>query len=365
MLKLKQGRLLEYAALAEKDGIYSTEALMPEIQTIHRHILETERRHPHATGAFTGLLQHIALAAKVVAAEVRRAGLKDVLGATGESNVQGEEVQKLDTLAHETLKKLMTESGYLAAMASEEIKDVIIVPKESRGAYVVNFDPLDGSSNIDANVSIGTIFSILPCRTSENREPTKEDCMQSGRNQLASGYVLYGSSTMFVYTTGAGVQGFTYEPTIGEFLLSHPDIRTPDYGTIYSVNMGNQRYWSEGVKRYIDDLHEKNTERQTPYSCRYIGSLISDFHRNLLYGGIFLYPADTKKDPDNPKPKLRLLYEANPLAFIVEQAGGAACSDKEDILDIIPTDLHQRVPLFIGSRKNIEELKWYIKKYDK
>ncbi len=339
---------------------------MPELVTIQRHILETERKFPHATGRFTGLLQHIALASKVVAAEVRRAGLKNILGATGKSNVQGEQVQKLDKLAHETLSKLMMESGYLAVMASEEEENVILVPDDyRRGAYVVNFDPLDGSSNIDANVSIGTIFSILPRLTPQDRHPTMEDCMQPGRRQLAAGYVLYGSSTMFVYTTGAGVHGFTYDPTIGEFVLSHPNIKTPDYGKIYSINMGNKRYWSEGVKQYIEDLHDKDEERQTPYSCRYIGSLVSDFHRNLLYGGIFLYPADNKKNPDVFKPKLRLLYEANPLAYVVEQAGGAACDGSTDILDIMPDDLHQRVPLFIGSRRNIEDLREYIRKFDR
>ncbi len=338
---------------------------MSEIITIGRHVLDTERNFPKATGQFTGLLQHIALACKIVAAEVRCAGLVDVIGSTGRSNVQGEVVQKLDILAHETLAKLMVESEYLAAMASEEVENVIIVPNDyRRGNYVVNFDPLDGSSNIDANVSIGTIFSILPRKTKSDSKPTEVDCMQPGNKQLASGYVIYGSSTMFVYTTGVGVHGFTYDPTIGTFLLSHPNIRIPEYGKIYSVNTGNQRFWTEGVRRYIDSLHDEDAERNTPFSSRYIGSLVADFHRNLLYGGIFLYPADNKKDRKVFKPKLRLLYEANPLAFVVEQAGGKASNGSQRIMDIEPTELHQRVPLIIGSKVNVEEAERFIAKYD-
>jgi len=338
---------------------------MSDIITIQRHMTETMRKFPHATGQFTALLVHISVAAKIVAAEVRRAGLVDVIGATGISNVQGEDVQKLDILAHDTLVKLMTESGYLAAMASEEVEDIIPVPDDHRrGKYVVNFDPLDGSSNIDANVSIGTIFSILPRANSEDSPPTEADCMQPGNRQLAAGYVIYGSSTVFVYSTGAGVHGFTYDPIIGTFLLSHPYIRTPEYGKIYSINTGNQRFWTEGVRRYIDSLHDKDSKRKTPFSSRYIGSLVADFHRNLLYGGIFLYPADNKKDPNVFKPKLRLLYEANPLAYIVEQAGGKASDGRVPIMDIEPTELHQRVPLIIGSKKNVEEVEEYIRKYE-
>lgn len=337
---------------------------MGEIITIDRHIAETQRRFPDATGRFTGLLQHIALAAKIIASEVRRAGLGDILGSSGTSNIQGEVVQKLDVLANDTFTNLMLESGYIAVMASEEVEDVITVPDDyRRGGYVVNFDPLDGSSNIDANVSIGTIFSILPRLTSHDQQPEKEDCMQPGHRQLASGYILYGSSMIFVYTTGAGVHGFTLEPSIGEFLLSHPSIQTPEYGTIYSTNTGNQNLWSEGIRKYIQSLHSNDPERKTPYSSRYVGSLVSDFHRNLLYGGIFLYPAD-KKDPSKPEGKLRLLYEANPLAYVIEQAGGRASNGVQNILDINPTKLHQRVPLFIGSRKNVDELEEYIRKYD-
>lgn len=338
---------------------------MGEVVTIDRHILETERKFPHARGRFTGLIQHIALAAKIVAAHVRRAGLVDIIGSIGKSNIQGEEVQKLDILAHDTLAKLMVESGYLAVMASEEVEDVIIVPNDyRRGSYVVNFDPLDGSSNIDANISVGTIFSILPRVTPKDQKPSKVDCMQTGRKQLAAGYILYGSSTMFVYSTGAGVHGFTYDPTVGEFLLSHQDIVIPEYGTIYSTNTGNMQYWSKGVQNYILDMQKYDKERQTPFSSRYVGSMVADFHRNLLYGGIFLYPSDTKKDPNKPKPKLRLLYEANPMAYIIEQAGGRASDGYNNILDIEPESLHQRVPLFIGSRKNVDELEKYIQKHD-
>jgi fructose-1,6-bisphosphatase I len=339
---------------------------MSELITINRHILDTQRKFPHATGTFTGLLQYIATAAKVVAREVRRAGLAQHIGVTGEVNIQGEIQQKLDLLAHDTLAKLMVESGYLAVMGSEEEDHEIVTPNDHRrGGYVVNFDPLDGSSNIDANVPTGTIFSILPRVTSSREEPSAIDCMQTGRRQVAAGYILYGSATMFVYSTGAGTHGFTLDPTIGEFLLTHPDIMTPEYGKYYSVNTGNRLFWSDGVRRFVDDLNLDDKAHDKPFSCRYVGSLVSDFHRNLLYGGIFLYPSDSKKDATNPKPKLRLLYEANPLAFLVEQAGGVASDGYRNILDVQPVDLHQRVPLFIGSRKNVEELESYIKKYDR
>ncbi len=339
---------------------------MFELFTLNRHVLETQRKFPHATGSFTGLLQYIATAAKVVSREVRVASLAQHFGASGTVNVQGEIQQKLDILAHNVLAKLMVESGYIAVMGSEEEDQEIITPNDHRrGGYVVNFDPLDGSSNLDANVPTGTIFSILPRITASREEPSVIDCMQQGRRQVAAGYILYGSATMFVYTTGAGVHGFTLDPTIGEFLLTHPDIKTPDCGTYYSANLGNRLFWSEGVRRYLDDLNLDDSESGKPYSCRYVGSLVADFHRNLLYGGIFLYPSDFKKDPSKPKPKLRLLYEANPLAMLVEQAGGKASDGHRHILDIVPLDLHQRVPLFIGSKKNVEELESYVQRYDR
>lgn len=339
---------------------------MFELFTLNRHILETQRAFPHATGSFTGLLQYIATAAKVVAREVRFANLAQHLGTSGNVNVQGEIQQKLDLLAHNVLSKLMVESGYLAVMGSEEEDQEIVVPNDHRrGGYVVNFDPLDGSSNLDANVPTGTIFSILPRVTSSLEEPSVIDCMQSGRKQVAAGYILYGAATMFIYTTGAGVHGFTLDPTIGEFLLTHPDIKTTEYGTYYSANLGNRLFWSEGVRRYLDDLNLDDKAKGKPFSCRYVGSLVADFHRNLLYGGIFLYPADSRKDKAKFKPKLRLLYEANPMAMLVEQAGGRASDGHRNILDIEPLDLHQRVPLFIGSRKNIDELEAYVQRYDR
>ncbi len=339
---------------------------MFELFTLNRHILETQRAFPHATGSFTGLLQYIATAAKVVAREVRQANLAEHLGTSGAVNVQGEVQQKLDILAHNVLAKLMVESGYLAAMGSEEEDHEIITPNDHRrGQYVVNFDPLDGSSNLDANIPTGTIFSILPRISSSKEEPNVTDCMQPGRRQVAAGYILYGSATMFVYTTGAGVHGFTLDPTIGEFLLTHPNIKTPDYGTYYSANLGNRLFWSEGVRRYLDDLNLDDKEHGKPFSCRYVGSLVADFHRNLLYGGIYLYPSDSKANPGKPKPKLRLLYEANPLAMLVEQAGGKASDGHRHILDIVPQGLHQRVPLFIGSRQNVEELESYINRYER
>lgn len=237
-------------------------------------------------------------------------------------------------------------------MASEENDEVIPIPEQfPKGKYVLLFDPLDGSSNIDANVSIGTIFSIHRKKT-DGENGTLEDCLQKGADQVAAGYIIYGSSTMLVFTTGQGVNGYTLDPSVGEFILSHIDIKTPPKGKIYSVNEGNSRFWDEGTKKYIDSLKEKDSATSRPYSLRYIGSLVADFHRNLLYGGIFLYPTDCK-DPDKPKGKLRLLYEASPLAFIVEQAGGLATTGKENIMDIVPTELHQRVPLIIGSREDV------------
>jgi fructose-1,6-bisphosphatase I len=287
---------------------------------------------------------------------VIRAGLVDVLGATGTTNVQGEKVQKLDVYAHETIMRVLGSTGQLAVVASEEDEDIVQVTEGAPiGRYVVNFDPLDGSSNIDANVNIGTIFSILPRLTRTGRG-THEDVLQAGRRQLCAGYVLYGSSTMLVYTTGDGVHGFTYEPSIGEFLLSHPNIRTPQRGRIYSVNEGNYCTWSEGVKRYVDFLKADDKETGRPYSARYVGSLVADFHRNLLYGGIYMYPGDRK----NPNGKLRLLYEAAPLAFVAEQAGGTASDGKTRIMALAPSALHQRTPLFIGSPDDVKEAESFV-----
>ncbi|MGQ3684100.1 MAG: class 1 fructose-bisphosphatase [Candidatus Loosdrechtia sp.] len=323
-----------------------------KVVTIQRHIVEQERLHPKATGDFTGLLWDLTLAAKTISREVNMAGLVDVLGLTGENNIHGEMVKKLDVYANEKICKSMEHGGHLCIMASEENEDIIPIPEEfPKGKYVLIFDPLDGSSNIEANVCVGTIFSIYRKKTT-GKDASLEDCLRKGTEQVAAGYIIYGSSTMMVYTTGQGVHGFTLDPGIGEFLLSHENIQIPPKGKIYSINEGNANTWDEGTRKYIAYLKERDPSTGRPYSLRYIGSLVADFHRNLLYGGIFLYPADYK-DPEKPKAKLRLLYEADPLAFIVECAGGIASTGKERILDIQATELHQKVPLAIGSRDDV------------
>lgn len=336
---------------------------MPEgkVITIQRHIVEQERSFPTATGDFTGLLWDLTIAAKTISREVNKAGLADILGMTGEKNVHGEAVKKLDMYAHERICKAMEHGGHLCIMASEENEDVIPIPdKYPKGKYVLMFDPLDGSSNIDVNVSVGTIFSVYK-KKSSGTEATVEDCLRKGTEQVAAGYIVYGSSTMMVYTTGQGVHGFTLDPGIGEFLLSHENIRIPSQGKIYSINEGNSNTWDEGTKNYIAYLKENDPSTQRPYSLRYIGSLVADFHRNLLYGGIFLYPLDYK-DPKKPKAKLRLLYEAAPLAFIVEQAGGMASTGKERILDVQAKELHQKVPLVIGSKEDVLTYEKFLSK---
>jgi fructose-1,6-bisphosphatase I len=319
--------------------------------TLSQFVLQQEREHPEASGEFTAVLLDIALAAKMINKEVIRAGLVDVLGEAGTINVQGERVQKLDVFAHRTIMRVLGSTGQLAVVASEEDQDIVQVPDGAPiGKYVVNFDPLDGSSNINAGVNIGTIFSVLP-RVTKDGSGQVEDCLQPGIHQVCAGYVMYGSSTVLVYTTGHGVHGFTFEPDIGEFLLSYPDIRTPHHGRIYSVNEGNYARWSDPMKRYIDWLKEEDEETGRPYSARYVGSLVADFHRNLLYGGLYLYPGDAR----SPLGKLRLLYEAAPLAFVAEQAGGAASDGRNRVMEIAPEILHQRTPLFIGSRKDVED----------
>lgn len=321
-----------------------------KFNTLARHIYEEERKYPEATGELSDLLHDLSLAAKVISLEVNKAGLVDILGFTGSSNVHGEEVKKLDVYAHEMLIKAMDHGGHLCVMASEEDEDIIHIPPEFYiGKYVLLFDPLDGSSNIDANVSIGTIFSIYRRISSGNGPGTLEDCLQPGFKQVAAGYIIYGSSTIFVYTAGNGVHGFTLDPSFGEFILSHPNIRTPKKGKIYSINEGNYLYWHPGLKKYIKWLQEEDKSTGRPYSSRYIGSMVADIHRNLLYGGIFMYPADIR----NPNGKLRLMYECNPMAFIVEQAGGRASDGKRRILEIQPEKLHQRVPIFIGSEEDV------------
>lgn len=314
------------------------------IVTIERHILEEQAYHPEATGIFTSLLYDVALAGKVIASQTTRAGLVEILGRTGTANVQGEDQQKLDVLADTAIYRLNQHTGRIAVMASEEHPDILPIPPDyPPGKYVLLYDPLDGSSNIDYSVPVGTIFAIYH-RVTPRGPGTLEDCLQPGNRMVAAGYLIYGSSTMLVYTTGHGVHGFTLDPSIGEFLRSHHNIRIPVTSKYYSVNQGYQKNWSEGVQRFTRYLQGEEGA-QTSLSLRYIGSLIADFHRNLLAGGIFYYPADER----NPHGKLRLVYEAAPLAFIAEQAGGCATDGTRRILDLTPQTLHERTPLFIGS----------------
>ena len=319
------------------------------VVTIERFIIEEERNHPEATGELSGILYDLALAAKMIANKVRSAGLADILGSAESENIQGEVQQKLDVMANEIIVKAMDHGGRLCAMASEEEPDIIQIPEHFKcGKYCLLFDPLDGSSNIDVNVPVGTIFSVVQ-KITRGRHGEMEDMLQPGRRQVAAGYVIYGSSTMLVYTTGQGAHGFTLDPSIGEFLLSHPNIRIPETGRYLSVNDSYEQLWDDNV-RTVMKKYKGLDGTSKALSTRYVGSLVADFHRNLLGGGIFAYPANRK----SPRGKLRLLYEANPLGFIVEQAGGAATDGVQRILDVLPTELHQRSPLFIGSKHEVE-----------
>ncbi len=322
-----------------------------KVVTIDRHILDQEKRFPDASGRFSALLYDLALAAKLISREVNMAGLIDVLGKTGHVNVQGEWVEKLDAFAHEAIVKAMDHPGHLCCMVSEESEDVIPIPKRfDLGNYVLLFDPLDGSSNIDVNVSIGTIFSVHHRVTPPGTPGSLADCLQPGSRQVAAGYVIYGSSTMLVYTTGleSGVHGFTLDPSIGEFLLSHRNVRIPDPpAKVYSVNEAYYERWSEGQKRLVDRFR---SAEGGGYKSRYIGSLVSDFHRTLLQGGLFMYPPDTR----SPAGKLRVLYEAAPLAMVCEAAGGRASDGARDVLGIEPRGLHDRTPLYLGSRDLVD-----------
>ncbi len=330
-----------------------------QFMTLARHIIEQEKMHPEATGELSKLLSDLSLAAKVISREVNKAGLVDILGFTGDNNVHGEKVKKLDIYSHDMLIRAMDHGGHLCVMASEEEENIIHIPKQFKiGKYVLLFDPLDGSSNIDANISIGTIFSIYRRISPEGTPGTLEDCLQQGLKQVAAGYVVYGSSTILVYTTGEGVHGFTLDPSFGEFLLSHQNITIPKKSRIYSINEGNYLYWHPGLKKYIKYLQEEDPSTGRPYSSRYIGSMVADIHRNLLYGGIFMYPADSR----NPNGKLRLMYECNPMAFIVENAGGRATDGKKRILEIQPEKLHQRVPIFIGSEEDVLKVEEFMAK---
>lgn len=316
----------------------------PSVVTLARHIIDEERRHPEATGRFSNILHDIALAAKIIAREVSKAGLVDILGKAGKTNVHGEQVEKLDVFANDVIYNAMDHTGNLCCMASEENDELLPIPDEyPSGDYVLLYDPLDGSSNIDVNVSIGTIFSVHRKISSASRG-TMEDCLQPGHRQLAAGYVLYGSATMLVYSSGAGVHGFTLDPSIGEFLLSHPNIRIPEPSSrTYSVNEAYFDRWMPEQRLFVS--HLKSGKAGGAFSSRYVGSFVADFHRTLMKGGLFMYPADR----ENPRGKLRLLYEAAPLAMICQQAGGRASTGSEDIMAVRPETLHQRTPLYVGA----------------
>lgn len=333
---------------------------MRPLITIERHILDQQRRYPQASGVFSDLLYDIALAAKMIVRETTRAGLVNILGSAGSHNIHGEEQQNLDVFADQTIFRMNDHTGRLCVMASEEHDDLIPIPPQFPcGKYVLIYDPLDGSDNIDVNASIGTIFGIYR-KVSSGEQGTLADVLQPGRALIGAGYVLYGPSTMFVYSTGQGVHGFTLDPSVGEFLLSHENIRVPEVPTYFSTNLGNLRHWSRGVQQYVGWLQGISGDNPRPLQMRYIGALVADFHRNLLRGGVYLYPGDQRK----PNGKLRLTYEAAPLAFLMEQAGGYASDGHSAIIDLQPTALHQRIPLFIGNRALVEEAEQMIQKYD-
>lgn len=334
--------------------------LKRKFTTLGQFIIERQADFPYAKGELSRLLRDIGIASKIVNREVNKAGLVDILGEMGTSNVQGEDQKKLDVFANEQFISALSSGGECCAIASEENEELVPLSGDiSKNArYIVCIDPLDGSSNIDVNVSIGTIFSIYR-RISLSGPITQDDFLQKGLEQVAAGYVIFGSSTMLVYTTGRGVNGFTLDPSIGEFCLSHPDMKIPQQGNIYSINEGNYVHFPEGVKQYIKYCQVEDTTTKRPFSSRYIGSLVADFHRNLLKGGIYLYPATAK----SPKGKLRLLYECNPLAWIVEQAGGKASDGFNRIMELQPTSLHQRTPYFIGSSEMVSMVEEFMARY--
>lgn len=331
-----------------------------QVQTLDEFTIQQMRNFPHATGELSGLLRDIGLAAKRVNVEVNKAGLVDILGDTGNVNIQGEEVKKMDEFANDQFVGVLRHGISCAGIGSEELDDIVIFDDEvsNNSKYICMFDPLDGSSNIDVNVTIGTIFSIFRRITPKGTPVTMADFLQQGNRQVAAGYVIYGSSTILVYATRRGVNGFTLDPSIGEYSLSHPDIRCPESGKIYSVNHGHFFQYHEDIKKYITVCQKKTESTGGPYTQRYVGSMVADVHRNLIKGGIFMYPAIT----DKPKGKLRLLYECNPFAFIVEKAGGKATNGKQRILDIQPTELHQRTPFFVGSMGMMEEMETFTGK---
>jgi len=324
--------------------------------TLSRFITQKTEAHPGATGEFAGLLSQIGLVGKLIAQDLRCAGLIDILGTTGVINVQGETVKKLDEIANETFLKAFHQSGLVCALASEEMEKPVLLPENwPQAKYMLLFDPLDGSSNTDCNMPLGAIFSVVKFER-KDRMPTEDDLVRKGTEQVAAGYLLFGSSTMLVFTVGQGVHGFTLEPGIGEYLLSHEQIRIPARGKVYGVNEGNYHKWTAGTKKYVDDLKVSDKNSGKPYSVRYSACLVADVHRILLGGGIYLYPGEL----DKPEGKLRLLYEANPMAWVAEQAGGRASTGTMRILDVEAKQLHQRVPLFIGSADNVRDAEEFI-----
>jgi fructose-1,6-bisphosphatase I len=336
---------------------------MSKITTLSEFIMQRQQDFPFATGELTSLLNDISIASKIVNRDVNRAGLVDILGAQGSENIQGEQQQKLDVMADNAFIRAFKSGGEVCGIGSEEHEDFIAFDNETskNGKYVVLFDPLDGSSNIDVNVSIGTIFSIYRRKSPTGTLATLDDMLQKGSEQVAAGYVIFGSSTMLVYTTGRGVNGFTLDPSIGEFCLSHPDIKTPETGRIYALNEGNLNRCDPGLKDYAEYCRQDDPATGRPYSGRYIGSLVADFHRNLLKGGIYIYPTTNS----HPTGRLRLLYECNPLAFIVEQAGGIATDGKNRILDIQPKELHQRCGYYVGSKQMVKKAMSLLKETEK
>lgn len=334
---------------------------MSTMRTLGEFIIEKQHDFPHASGELSSLLASIRLAAKIVNREINKAGLVDIIGAVGHANIQGEEQQKLDVYANDKFKAALEARDQVCGVASEEENEAVIFNKalNKNAKYVVLIDPLDGSSNIDVNVSVGTIFSIYRRISPVGSPPIIDDFLQPGHKQVAAGYVIYGSSTMLVYTTGNGVNGFTYDPSIGSFCLSHENMKVPKDGFIYSINEGNYIRFPNGIKKYIKYCQENEPNSGRPYTSRYIGSLVADVHRNMLKGGIYLYPSTLS----HPQGKLRLLYECNPMAFLVEQAGGLASDGQQRILDIKPTELHQRVPFFAGSQHMVQKVEEFLSTY--
>ena len=344
---------LEKECLMSEFGRTNDESYLGlDFDTLESYIANEQQMHAHSRGLFSNILRRVGLASKIISAKVQRAGLLDVLGTKGSVNVQGEEQMKLDDIANEVMKRTFFWMPSIAGIASEEEDDFVAFSKKEGHTghrYTVVFDPLDGSSNIDANVSVGTIFAVYRC-LDPSGECSLNDFLQPGTALVAAGYVIYGSSTMLVFTTGHGVHGFTLDPEIGEFVLSHENLKIPDRCKCFSVNAANHNKWDEGTKRFVDYVRQRESERYQETTSRYIGSLVADFHRNMLYGGIFLYP----KDISSGKGKLRLLYECAPLALLAEQAGGAASSGDQRVLDIVPTELHQRIPYIVGNKRDVE-----------